>query len=435
MNYEETLDYLYERTFAFHKIGSPAYKPGLERSILLDDIAGNPHKKYKTIHIAGTNGKGSVAHLLAAVLQSAGHKVGLYTSPHLLDFSERIRVNGRPITKQYVSDFVGKNLKFIEREKPSFFELTTAMALDYFRHKKVNYAIIETGMGGRLDSTNIIIPILSIITSISFDHTEFLGDSLLNIAGEKAGILKRNIPVIIGEMQDENLKQFFNYKAFEVSAPISYASHRDTLMDAEIQPDGSWIFDTIDYGILKSELRGFLQKNNAQIVLSAIKSLTNAGIQIRIAAVRKAFKNVTQITGLMGRWQEVKSNPKVICDIGHNVGAWEINLRQLFIESSQKDKIHIVFGVSKDKDIDGMLSLMPKKAIYYFTQASSERATPVSELAKKGAAKELFGQSFSTVKKATEAALKDASENDIILISGSAFVVAEALPLFPEAIK
>ena len=435
MNYEETLDYLYERTFAFHKIGSPAYKPGLERSILLDDIAGNPHKKYKTIHIAGTNGKGSVAHLLAAVLQSAGHKVGLYTSPHLLDFSERIRVNGRPITKQYVSDFVGKNLKFIEREKPSFFELTTAMALDYFRHKKVNYAIIETGMGGRLDSTNIISPILSIITSISLDHTEFLGDSLLTIAGEKAGIIKRNIPVIIGEMQDENLKQFFNYKAFEVSSPISYASHRDTLMDAEIQSDGSWIFDTIDYGVLKSELRGFLQKNNAQIVLSAIKSLTNAGTQIRIAAVRKAFKSVTQITGLMGRWQEVNSNPKVICDIGHNVGAWEINLRQLFIESSQKDKIHIVLGISKDKDIDGMLSLMPKKAIYYFTQASSERATPVSDLAKKGATKDLNGQSFSTVKKATEAALKNASENDIILISGSAFVVAEALPLFPEAIK
>ena len=435
MNYEETLDYLYERTFAFHKIGSSAYKPGLERSILLDDIAGNPHKKYKTIHIAGTNGKGSVAHLLAAILQSAGHKVGLYTSPHLLDFSERIRVNGRPITKQYVADFVGKNLKVIEREKPSFFELTTAMAFDYFRHKKVNYAIIETGMGGRLDSTNIITPILSIITSISFDHTEFLGEKLLDIAGEKAGIIKRNIPVIIGEMQDENLRQFFNYKAFEVSSPISYASHRDTLMDAEIQSDGSWVFDTIDFGVLKSELRGFLQKNNAQVVLSAIKSLTNAGTQIRISAVRKAFKNVTQLTGLMGRWQEVNSNPKVICDIGHNVGAWEINLRQLFIESSRRDKISIVLGISKDKDIDGMLSLMPKKATYYFTQASSERATPVGELTQKAATYELNGQSFKTVKEATEAALKDSTDNDIILISGSTFVVAEALPLFPEAIK
>ena len=435
MNYEETLDYLYERTFAFHKIGSNAYKPGLERSIVLDDLAGNPHKKYKTIHIAGTNGKGSVAHLLAAILQSAGHKVGLYTSPHLLDFSERIRVNGRQITKQYVADFVGKNLKFIEREKPSFFELTTAMAFDYFRHKKVNYAIIETGMGGRLDSTNIITPILSIITSISFDHTEFLGEKPLDIAGEKAGIIKRNIPVIIGEMQDENLRQFFNYKAFEVSSPISYASHRDTLMDAEIQPDGSWVFDTVDFGVLKSELRGFLQKNNAQVVLSAIKSLTNSGTQIRISAVRKAFKNVTQLTGLMGRWQEVKSNPKVICDIGHNVGAWEINLRQLFIESAQRDKMRIVLGISKDKDVDGMLSLMPKKATYYFTQASSERATPVGELTQKAATYELNGQSFKTVKEATEAALKDSTDNDIILISGSTFVVAEALPLFPEAIK
>ena len=435
MNYEETLDYLYERTLAFHKVGSTAYKAGLERSILLDEIAGNPHKKYKTIHIAGTNGKGSVAHLLAATLQSAGHKVGLYTSPHLLDFSERIRVNGRPITKQYVADFVGKNLKFIEREKPSFFELTTAMAFDYFRHKKVNYAIIETGMGGRLDSTNIITPILSVITSISLDHTEFLGDSLLAIAGEKAGIIKRNIPVIIGEMQDDNLRQFFNYKAFEVSSPISYASHRDTLLDAEIQHDGSWVFDTIDYGVLKSELRGFLQKNNAQVVLSAIKSLTNTGTQIRIAAVRKAFKNVTQLTGLMGRWQEVNSNPKVICDIGHNVGAWEINLRQLFIESAQRDKIRIVLGISKDKDIDGILSLMPKKATYYFTQASTERATPVEELTKKAATCELNGQSFNTVKEAVETALKDSSKNDIILISGSTFVVADALPLFPDAIK
>ena len=220
MNYEETLDYLYERTLAYHKIGPSAYKSGIERSRLLDDICGNPHKKYRTIHIAGTNGKGSVAHLLAASLQSAGHKVGLYTSPHLIDFSERIRVNGRPITKQYVSDFVNKHIKFIEREKPSFFELTTAMAFDYFRHKKVNYAIIETGMGGRLDSTNIITPILSIITNISLDHIEHLGSTIQEIATEKAGIMKRNVPVIIGETQDEKIKQLFNFKAFEVSSPV-----------------------------------------------------------------------------------------------------------------------------------------------------------------------------------------------------------------------
>ena len=435
MNYEETLDYLYERTLVYHNIGSSAYKPGIERSILLDDIYGNPHKKYKTIHIAGTNGKGSVAHLLAAILQSAGHKVGLYTSPHLVDFCERIRVNGRPITKQYVADFVGKNIKFIEREKPSFFELTSSMAFDYFRHKKVNYAIIETGLGGRLDSTNIITPMLSIITSISMDHTDILGDTLIKIAGEKAGIIKRNIPVIIGETYDEALRQFFNFKAFEISSPITYATQKDTLMDAEMQPDGSWMYDSVNYGILTGELRGLSQKGNAQIVLAALKVLSNSGVQIRIAAVRKAFKSVTKITGFMGRWQELQSNPKVICDIGHNVGAWEINLKQLYMESSQYNNIHIVVGFSKDKDIDGILSIMPKKATYYFTQASIMRAATAEEIARKGETYNLKGKVYSSVKEAVSEALKNASEKDFILISGSTFVAAEAIPLFPNAIK
>lgn len=435
MNYEETLDYLYERTPAFHKIGSSAYKPGLERSMALDDISGNPHKRYKTIHIAGTNGKGSVAHLLAAVLQAAGHKVGLYTSPHLVDFSERIRVNGRPITKQYVTDFVGKNIRFIEREKPSFFELVSAMAFDYFRHKKVNYAIIETGLGGRLDSTNLIQPILSIITSISLEHTKFLGDTLLDIANEKAGIIKRNVPVIIGDMQDDDLKQFFNSKAFEVSSPILFASQRDTLLDAEMQPDGSWRFDSVHYGILTGELRGPAQKLNAQTVLAALKVLANSGIQIRIAAIRKAFKNVTQMTGLMGRWQELQTTPKVVCDIGHNVGAWETNLRQLYFEMAQHENTHMVIGISNDKDIDGILSMMPKKVTYYFTQASGERATPVEELALKAETNGLQGKAFPHVKDAIKEALKNASDNDFIFIGGSTFIVAEALPLFPNAIK
>ena len=435
MNYEETLDYLYERTLDFHKVGASAYKPGIERSMILDDLSGNPHKKYKTIHIAGTNGKGSVAHLLAAVLQSSGHKVGLFTSPHLLDFSERIRVNGRPITKQYVADFVGKNIKIIEREKPSFFEVTTAMAFDYFRHKKVNFAIIETGMGGRLDSTNIINPILSIITSLSLDHTEHLGESIQQIATEKAGIMKRNVPVIIGETNDEKIKQLLNFKAFEASSPIMYVTHKDTLLDAEMQPDGSWIYESTNYGILTGELRGISQKNNAQIVLAAIKAISNSGTQIRIAAVRKAFKNVSRLTGFMGRWQELQSAPKVTCDIGHNVGAWEINIRQLYMESSQYDKIHIVIGFSNDKDIDGMLSLMPKKATYYFTQSSSMRAIPADVLARKGEEHGLQGGIFYEVKDAVNEALSNASEKDFILISGSAYVVADALPLFPDSIK
>ena len=432
MNYEETLDYLYERTPAFHRIGSVAYKPGLERSIAIDELSGNPHKRFKSIHVAGTNGKGSVAHLLAAVLQASGYKVGLYTSPHLLDFSERIRINGRPITKQYVVDFVGKNIKFIEREKPSFFEITSAMAFDYFRHKKVNYAIIETGLGGKYDSTNIIKPIVSIITSISMDHTQYLGKTIEEIAYEKGGIMKRNIPVIIGETHDDSLKQLFRSKAFEVSAPILFSSQRDTLFDAEMQSDGSWVYDTVNYGMLTGELRGPAQKHNTQTVLSALKILSNSGIQIRIAAVRKAFKNVTQLTGLMGRWQELQSKPKVVCDVGHNTGAWEVNKRLLFYELGRHNQTHVVIGMSNDKDIDGILSLLPNKAVYYYTQSTNRRAFPGEELATKGNALGLTGQAYSSVESAVKEALKNASENDFILIGGSTFVVAEALRLYPD---
>ena len=435
MNYEETLDYLHERTLVYYRVGGRAYRPGLERSLALDDITNNPHRKYKTIHVAGTNGKGSVSHTLAAILQAAGYKVGLYTSPHLVDFSERIRVNGRPITKQYVSDFVGKNMKFIEQERPSFFEFTTAMAFDFFRHKKVNYAIIETGLGGRLDSTNIISPILSIITSISHDHTEQLGGTLLKIAAEKAGIIKRNVPVVIGEMPNEEIKQFYNSKAFEISSPVILSTQKDTLLDAVMQTDGSWIYDTLHYGMLKGDLRGAAQKINTQTVLSALKVIEGLGVQVRISAIRKAFKNVTQLTGLMGRWQEVQAKPKVICDIGHNVGAWEVNAKQLYLESAQYNKTHIVWGMCSDKDIDGVLSVMPKKAIYYFAQADVERAMSVEEMAKKGEKHGLEGQICHSVRNAVSKALENAGENDLIFIGGSAFIVAEVLPLFPDAIK
>ncbi|MDR2680842.1 MAG: bifunctional folylpolyglutamate synthase/dihydrofolate synthase [Tannerella sp.] len=435
MNYEETLDYLCNRIPAFHKIGSRAYKPGLERSMALDDLAGNPHKKYKPIHVAGTNGKGSVAHLLAAILQATGHKVGLYTSPHLVDFRERIRVNGTTITQQYVTDFVGKNMTFIENERPSFFEIMSAMAFDYFRHKKVTYAVIETGMGGRLDSTNIIHPVLSIITSISPDHTQYLGNTLREIAGEKAGIIKRNVPVIIGEPDGEELHQFFLSKAFELSSPITFAMEKDTLTYAEMQYDGSWFFETTDYGVLKGDLRGAAQKRNAQIVLSALKVLSNSGTQIRLAAVRKAFSNVTQMTGFMGRWQELHDAPKIICDIGHNTGAWKINGKLLLNEARRHEKTHMIIGMSKDKDVDGVLALMPQNAVYYFTQASGERALPAEELAEKGAAFELNGKCFRSVKEAVSDAIKQASGKDFIFIGGSTFVVAEAFFLFPNAVK
>ena len=432
MNYEETLAYLYERTPAFHNIGATAYKPGLERSLALDDISGNPHKRYKSIHIAGTNGKGSVAHLLAAILQASGYKVGLYTSPHLVDFRERIRYNGRPITSQFVVDFVSKNIKFIEREQTSFFELTSAMAFDYFRHKKVHYAIIETGLGGKLDSTNIIKPILSIITSISLDHTQFLGKSLSEIANEKAGIMKRNVPVIIGETFDEELYQLFKSKAFEVSAPVVFSTQRDTLLDAEVQLDGSWIYETLNYGKLIGELKGPAQKINTQTVLSAIKLLVNTGVQIRIPSIRKAFKNVTQMTGLMGRWHVLQSVPRVVCDIGHNPGAWYMNKRLLSYEAGHYEHTHIILGMSNDKDINGILSVMPGNATYYFTQSTNKRAFPAAELAKKAKAHNLNGKEYSSVVAAVIEALNNASPNDFILISGSVFVVGEALSLYPE---
>jgi len=432
MNYEETLHYLYEKTPAFHKVGAVAYKPGLERSIALDDISGNPHKKYKCIHVAGTNGKGSVAHLIAAVLHASGYKVGLYTSPHLLDFTERIRIGGSPITKQYLVDFIRKNIKFIEREKVSFFELSTAMAFDYFRHKKVNYAVIETGMGGKFDSTNIIKPVVSIITSISWDHMQFLGKSLVEIAYEKAGIMKRNVPVVIGETFDEELDQLFKSKAFEVSAPIIFSSQKDTLLDAEVQPDGSWIYDSFQFGVLTGELKGPAQKINTQTVLSALKVLVNSGTQIRIPAVRKAFRDVSLMTGLMGRWQELQSHPKVICDIGHNTGAWESNKRLLLFESGKHAHTHIIIGISADKDIAGILSMLPNNATYYYTQANNNRAFPSTELAKMGLEFGLNGQIFFTVETAVKEALKNASSNDFILISGSTFVVGEALMLYPD---
>ena len=432
MNYKEALAYLYKKTPAFHKIGSLAYKPGLERSLALDEIIGNPHKRYKTIHVAGTNGKGSVAHLLAAILQASGYRVGLYTSPHLLDFCERIRINGRPITKQFVIDFISKKINFIEKEKVSFFELTSAMAFDYFRHKKVNYAIIETGLGGRYDSTNIIKPVAGVITGISMDHTQYLGNTISEIAYEKAGIMKRNVPVIIGETYDEGLKQLFRSKAFEVSSPITFSTQKDTLIDAEMKDDGSWIYNTHHFGILNGELRGPSQKINTQTVLSTLKILNNSGAQIRISGVRKAFNHVTRMTGLMGRWQELQSKPKVICDIGHNIGAWDVNKRMLFHESEQHDHTHIIIGMSNDKDIDGILSLMPEKASYYFTQADSFRAFPAIDLAKKGTACGLVGHVFPSVKEAVKDALNNASPNDFTLISGSAFVVGEALHLFPD---
>ncbi len=432
MTYEETLHYLYTSIPVFQHSGPSAYKPGLGTSIALDDYLGNPHKAYRTIHVAGTNGKGSVSHLLAAILQRSGYKVGLYTSPHLVDFRERIRVNGEKIPKDYVIDFVGRHRPFFEPLHPSFFELTSSMAFEYFRDQRVDLAVIETGLGGRLDSTNIITPILSVITNISLDHTQFLGDTVEKIAAEKAGIIKPGVPALLGEMENRPVYDVFKDKAEEVGAPL-YQARQSDLMNGEcsLTADGKWIFPSIEYGEIRGELGGMAQIYNATTVLSAVHILrTTLGVDIIPEAVREGFGHVTRLTGLMGRWQVLRSRPTVICDTGHNVGGWTYIAEHLRALRPRYGQIHMVVGMVNDKDIDGVLSLMPKDAHYYFTRASVARAMPACDFMRRATSHGLSGTASDTVEEAVGQALDKARENDLIFIGGSTFVVADALPLF-----
>lgn len=430
MTYEETLEYLYKRTIAFHQVGSKAYKPGLERSLALDGEMGKPHRSYHTIHVGGTNGKGSVAHLLAAVLRESKYKVGLYTSPHLLDFCERIRVNGKKMPQKFVIDFVERYKSTINSLAPSFFELTSSMAFDYFRHKKVDYAIVEVGLGGRLDSTNIIAPQLSIITNISLDHTQYLGDTLVQIANEKAGIIKQNAPVVIGEVQDDAIRQIFSSKAKAMNSPIYFADEERVLLSSKQQPDGTWEYSSSDFGNFNGELGGLVQKQNTQTVLTVLRILQQMRVKIPPRAVQNAFEHVTQLTQLTGRWQTLQTEPLVICDTGHNTGAWEYIAKQLKDCAKKCSNIRMVIGMVNDKDIDRILSLMPSHGIYYFTQPSVERAFPARKLKEKAQSFRMEGNDYSTVQKAVQAALTDATPNDLIFIGGSTFVVADALPSF-----
>lgn len=432
MTYEETLHYLYTSIPVFQNAGPSAYKPGLGTSIALDNHLGNPHKAYKTIHIAGTNGKGSVSHLLAAILQQAGYKVGLYTSPHLIDFRERIRVNGQMIPQDYVVDFVERHRTIFEPLHPSFFELTSSMAFDYFRSEKVDYAIIEVGMGGRLDSTNIITPILSIITNISLDHTQFLGDTVEKIAYEKAGIIKKGVPVVIGEADDESVSKVLATAAKKCGSPVCLAQHEGFLKESCLLESGEWQFNSSDFGQLSGELGGAAQFRNAATVLAAIYLLREAGADIHIQAVRTGFKHVVELTGLMGRWQVLQKKPKVVCDTGHNVGGWQYLNIQLEEEQKRHRDLYMIIGAVNDKDIDGMLELMPKKAFYFFTQASVQRAMPAEDVATKAMFHGLSGIVCDTVSEAIAKALRRAGENDMIFIGGSTFVVADALPLFSK---
>lgn len=406
----------------FQRMGANAYKPGLDTSIALDKAFGNPHSRFPSIHIAGTNGKGSTAHTLAAILQSAGYKVGLYTSPHLVDFRERIRINGEMISHSAVVDFVNRYRALQLDCQPSFFELTMTMAFEYFAKEKIDIAVIETGLGGRLDSTNIISPILSIITNISFDHTAFLGDTLTAIASEKAGIIKRNTPVVVGEASGD-VKQLFLDKSIEMNSPIKFADENKAFSSAELTPDG-YLYHNTPFGNITGELTGECQQKNTATILSAIEQLRLIGWEITPDAVKQGFANVCNLTGLAGRWMELQQSPRVVCDTGHNVGGWEYLSRQL---SQVEGKLHMVIGFVNDKDISHILDLMPHNATYYFTRAEIPRALSADEVKAIALAKGLKGEAYATVAEAYQKAIVSASATDTIFIGGSTFVVADLL--------
>lgn len=416
MNYQETIEYLFNSTPVFEKIGAKAYKPGLQTTFALDDHFGHPHQKYKTIHIAGTNGKGSCSHTLAAILQSQGYKVGLYTSPHLVDFRERIRVNGECVPEQYVIDFVEENRAFFEPLHPSFFELTTAMALKYFAEQKVDYVVIEVGLGGRLDCTNIITPILSIITNISFDHTQFLGNTLAEIAGEKAGIIKPGVPVVIGEYLPET-RTVFEKKAKSENAPILFAQDFDA--------DHLESSETCDVDM---ELKGSYQERNKKTILTALHILRQK-LAISDEAIREGFAHVCELTGLRGRWEKLNDTPLTICDTGHNLAGWSYLAPQ--INAVKAETKHIVFGMVDDKDVVHVLQLLKEKlenrVKYYWTQPSTKRAIPVEKLSELALKLGLHGETYHSVKEAYSAALKNAEKGDFIFVGGSSYVVADLL--------
>ena len=424
MTYEETITYLYNSAPLFQNVGGDAYKEGLDTTLKLDEHFGHPHRRFKTIHVAGTNGKGSCSHTLAAILQSAGYKVGLYTSPHLVDFRERIRVNGEMIPRQRVIDFVEQHRSFFEPLHPSFFELTTAMAFNYFAEQQVDVAVIEVGLGGRLDCTNIIRPDLCVITNISFDHIQFLGDTLAKIAAEKAGIIKPGIPVVIGETTPET-KPVFMETAQKQGAPIHFAEE-EQLVVSHLPQNGKNYYWTRDYPHLEGELGGLCQVYNTNTLMSAIRVLTSIGYKIEEEHVRRGFANVCALTGLMGRWQKIQESPAAFCDTGHNKAGIELILKQLSIQKYHH--LHIVIGMVNDKDIRGVLDMLPRNATYYFTKASVNRALnerEVQRLAKEVAG--LEGNTYPNVKEAFEAANANAQKDDFIFVGGSTFVVADLL--------
>lgn len=424
MNYQETLNYLYNSTPVFEHVGAVAYKEGLQNTLALDKHFNHPHTNFKTIHIAGTNGKGSCSHSLASILQEAGYKVGLYTSPHLLDFRERIRVNGQCISKERVVKFVEDERQFFEPLHPSFFELTTALAFKYFDEQKVDIAIIEVGLGGRLDCTNIISPILSIITNISFDHTQFLGDTLAKIAAEKAGIIKKGVPVIIGEANEET-SPVFQSKANEVNSDIVFAEDNAIVTSSSPMADGGRRYYLSNNSTLVGELSGDYQERNMNTILCACNILKQMNIIKNDDVIAKGLTNICKNTGLLGRWQTIQNNPTVVCDTGHNVGGWNYLAPQ--IKRQQCNQLRIVFGMVDDKDINSVMYLLPKNAIYYWTQAESKRAIKAERVAEIAIKHDLRGEIFDNVEVAYTKALQDSNKDDFVFVGGSSYIVADLL--------
>ncbi len=429
MTYKETTDYLYSLLPAFHRIGKAAYKGDLNNTTELDAYFGHPHKKFRTIHVAGTNGKGSVSHMLASILQEAGYRTGLYTSPHLRDFRERIRLDGHMISEEEVITFVEKHDMIIRKIEPSFFELTVAMAFDFFARMEADVVVVEVGMGGRLDSTNIITPELSVITNIGHDHMEFLGDTLAAVAGEKAGIIKEGVPVVIGETQSETV-DVFSAKAAQMNAPVSYAD-REFLCSLGKMNDKNGVreykLQDLQTRITTSgttPLGGLAQQKNIQTVAAAV-NVISAPFGLTRDHFVNGIANVINNTGLMGRWQVLSYSPLTVCDTGHNREGLEYVVRQ--ISTTRKKKLHMVIGFVNDKDLSLVLPLLPRDATYYFTRASVPRALDEKVLMAEAEKYGLYGASYSSVAGALEAAKCSAGADDMIFIGGSTFVVAEVV--------
>jgi dihydrofolate synthase / folylpolyglutamate synthase len=427
MTYQQTIDYLYAQLPMFSRIGSAAYKEDLHNTIALCNSIGNPQNNFKTIHIAGTNGKGSTSHMLAAILQSAGYRTALYTSPHIKDFRERIRVNGEMIKEEAVVEFVARTKATSDKISPSFFELTVAMAFDYFAAEQCDIAVIETGLGGLLDSTNIITPILSVITNIGYDHQHILGNTLQEIATQKAGIIKENVPVVIGETLPET-RQIFIDTANKKNAEIFFAE--DLFVTESMRLENNMLECTVNEimtcknKIVKLGLTGLYQTKNICTVLESVEQLKNIGINISESALHNGLLHVKEMTGLRGRWDILQQNPTIIADVAHNKDGIQQVLQQLQF-SYRNNNLHFVLGFVKDKDVAEVLALFPKNARYYFTNAHIPRAMPVVELAEKAASLALVGKKFDNVNEAIIEAKANATTNDVIMICGSFFVIAE----------